>query len=200
MNPRVPPYDKDWARRWLRRRRIPCEGDQLQAALDSLDGPTWQRLKAAWRKREERLYGGSQYLVSGALNKGKRLGAVWLRLIAWGVITEDEARLLAGTATSHGTTFYSDAGATFVLSFALGQMVDALRNAPKAAQKERDAAASYLRVLVRQDGNLDTLDERVVTALTTGGAPYDAETVRRALASLKESGDYDRIIREARGE
>jgi hypothetical protein len=143
--------------------------------------------------------GAGRTLTDRALTDAKRLGPIWLRLIAWGVISEDDANLLAGTATSLATTFYSDAGAKYVLSLGLSQMVDATRNAPKAAQKERDAAAAYLWDHVRQDGNLDTLDERVVTALTTG-TPFDADTVRRALASLKESGDYDRIIKEAREE
>jgi hypothetical protein len=47
----------DWARRYLRRLDIPCEGAQLETALTQLDGPAWRRLKAAWRKHWERQHG-----------------------------------------------------------------------------------------------------------------------------------------------
>jgi hypothetical protein len=54
---RKPPDDEDWARRYLRRRRIPCEGAALRAALDALDAADWERMKAAWRKRREKAHG-----------------------------------------------------------------------------------------------------------------------------------------------
>jgi hypothetical protein len=104
-------------------------GGQLRAALDALDGPTWGRLKAAWRKRQERCRGTLQVNVNGALNRGKRLGPIWLRLIAWGVISEEDARFLAGAspATHPDLTFYDDNGAKLYLEIALGNQVDAVR-------------------------------------------------------------------------
>jgi hypothetical protein len=196
MSKRIPPDDEDWSRRWLRRHRIPCEGGQLRAALDALDGAAWQRLKAAWRQHGQRRRDPVLWGVAGALNAGKRLGPVWCRLIAWGVISEENARLLAGWSvrTPVGDlTFYDDAGARFVLTHALGLLIEEARK----PTPEEHAAASFLRVLAGQDGNPDTLDERVVTALTTDGAPFDADTVRLALARLREGGEYDRIIRGA---
>jgi hypothetical protein len=38
MSARVAPHNEDWTRRWLRAHRVPCEGDQLAAALAGLDG------------------------------------------------------------------------------------------------------------------------------------------------------------------
>ena len=110
MTPRIPPDNDDWTRRWLRSHRIPCEGDRLDSALESLDSAQWARLKAAWRKSEERRRGGFVMDLGRVLNRGKKLGSIWRRLIAWRVISEADALLLANDAPpgKPDATFYSD--------------------------------------------------------------------------------------------
>jgi hypothetical protein len=192
MSERIPPDDEDWSRRWLRRRRIPCEGGQLRAALDALDGAAWGRLKAAWRQHEQRDRDPIQSGVARALNAGKRLGPVWCRLIAWGIISEADARLLASQRTASGVTFYDDAGARFVVRFILTAHVQAVR---KAEQADLETVAYALGHLARK-GDRATLDDRVVAFLEREAHMKPAE-VRRHLEALRESGDYERVIREA---
>jgi hypothetical protein len=132
---RTTPDSDDWLRRYLRRRNIPCEGEALEAALGSLDGPTWNRLKAAWRKREERHLGPMSCGMNRAYNAGKRLGPIWQRLIALGVIAEEDARLIAEEPSLTGSTncpdFFGDFGAKFVLSLVLGEAANAARKRVK---------------------------------------------------------------------
>src|SRR5262245_22701745 len=171
MSKRVPPDNDDWTRRYLRRLDIPCEGPQLAAALDSLDARQWQAMKAAWRKREEREHGPWSMTLDRVLTQDKRLGAVWLRLIAWGVISEEDALLLASAATSGGTTFSSNAGAKFCLAHALSCQVEATRReAGKAGkrelQKRNGAVAAFLRLGARNGLAGDALEEYVTAELS----------------------------------
>jgi hypothetical protein len=80
-----------------------------------------------------------------------------------------------------------------------GQLEVETKAGPRAEQKLRGAVASSLHVHVRKDGDLGTLDDRVTADLTTE-TPLRYDEVLRALDALKASGDYDRIVREARGE
>jgi hypothetical protein len=140
MTPRIPPDNDDWTRRWLRSHRIPCEGDRLDSALESLDSAQWARLKAAWRKSEERRRGGFVMDLGRVLNRGKKLGSIWRRLIAWRVISEADALLLANDAPpgKPDATFYSDSGARLYLSVALGRQVDAVRKQGKQDWQRED--------------------------------------------------------------
>ena len=140
MTQRIPPDNDDWTRRWLRSHRIPCEGDRLASALESLDSAQWARLKAAWRKSEERRRGGFVMDLGRVLNRGKKLGSIWRRLIAWRVISEADALLLANDAPpgKPDATFYSDSGARLYLSVALGRQVNAVRKQGKQDWQRED--------------------------------------------------------------
>src|SRR5262245_39423274 len=99
---RTPPDSEDWTRRYLRDRHIPCEGDDLTTALDSLNSRQWAALKAAWRRRQWRRHGWIARVVNNAFKEGKRLGPIWQQLIAWDVISEADAVTLASPTTSSG--------------------------------------------------------------------------------------------------
>src|SRR5262245_26713467 len=134
MSKRTPPDDDDWTRRYLRRLKVPCEGEQLQAALDSLDARTWRRMKDAWRQRSFHRHGPMARFIEWQWCQGqKRFGAVWDRLLAWGVVSEEEAHLLASQPLGDTKTLknlYGDVGACALLRLALGQMLDSLRREP----------------------------------------------------------------------
>jgi hypothetical protein len=129
------------------------------------------------------------------LNETKRLGPIWQRLISWGVISEDDARLLAGAspASLPNLTFYSDSGAKSYLRFGLGEQVKAVR---KETQKRAGAAAAFLRLHAKSVTDLDELDARVIASLTKE-AGMDPAAVRRDLDKLRRDGHYDCIVKEA---
>jgi hypothetical protein len=193
---RKPPEDVDWTRRYLRRRRIECEGDALQAALDSLHPAEWKRMKAAWRRRESASSGAFASGIGAALNELKRLGSVWCRLISWGVISEEDARLLAGGFPGEPYRFYDDAGAKFHLSCLLNGEVERRRREAGGDRERRlkGYVAAALKMAAEKAVD-ETLDSRVIS-FASDGLPEDE--VREHLAAFKASGDYDRIIAEAR--
>jgi hypothetical protein len=195
---RTTPDSDDWLRRYLRRLKIPCEGEALKAALRSLDGPTWDRLKAAWRKHTEREGGPFATGMARALIHGKRLGPIWQRLIAWGVISEADAYFLATEPSRMGgefSDFFADSGAKFVLACALTNMLQASGQGQAQAKRLPGAVAAVLRLQAKEAADPDTLDDRVVAAMES--SPYSPEEIRRGLAELKAQGHYERIIAEA---
>jgi hypothetical protein len=152
-------------------------------------------MKAAWRQRTQRRDGAMTSCIAEVLKADKRLGPIWRRLIAWGVISEEEARLLAASATRRGTTFYDDRGARFVLGLALGQLIEATA---RGRQKEPGPVAHFLGEFART-GDPRTLDSRLI-AFLEAEAHMDPATVRRDLDALRKSGDYERIVKDARAE
>jgi hypothetical protein len=194
MSKRTLPENDDWTRRYLRRLNIPCEGEQLQGALDSLDGPTWQRLKNAWRQRTVRTEGPMQQLVNHVFNQGRRFGSVWERLIAWGVISEEDARLLASQEVGSGRrTLFDDAGAKICLELALSTQVEVVRQSKEKPNDRLHGALISFIVVCAGDGDLAQLDDRVVKSME--GSPFTPEQIRAALAELKELGYYDEAVR-----
>jgi hypothetical protein len=139
MTKRTQPDNDDWTRRYLRRLHVPCEGEQLKPALESLDGPAWERLKAAWRQNQCRRFGESKGGFLNALFQDlRRFGPIWERLIAWGVISETDAHLLASQPLGDGAplkNLFGDDGACVVLKAALGCMIDDLRRQRTANPK-----------------------------------------------------------------
>jgi hypothetical protein len=138
MTKRTQPGNDDWTRRYLRRLHVPCEGEQLKPALDSLDAPAWQRLKAAWRQDQCRRFGSKKVFIDEVLQHAERLGFIWERLIAWGVISEADAHLLASQPLGNGApvkNLFGDDGACMMLSVALGNMVSGLRRQRSAPGK-----------------------------------------------------------------
>jgi hypothetical protein len=91
---RQPPWDEDWTRRYLRKRNIKCEGDNLQTALEGLSEEAWKRMKAAFRKRES-VRGRMDYFTSLAFKK--ELGFLWRRVIAMGLVAEEDAKIICQT-------------------------------------------------------------------------------------------------------
>jgi hypothetical protein len=129
MSQRTPPDDHDWTRRYLRQLKVPCEGEQLQAALDSLDGRAWRRLKDAWRQHGHRRYGRATHIIERECQAEKRFGTVWRRLMAWDVVTEEEAHLLASQPLGNVKSIknlYGDVGACEVLRASLAPTLDRL--------------------------------------------------------------------------
>jgi hypothetical protein len=196
---RKPPDNADWARRYLRRRLIECEGDDLQTALDSLDSAEWARMRAAWRKREERSGGGRAIAFNRDSNDYRFLGRIWRKLIAWGVISEENARLLAEGDRRNLLRFYCDAGARYVLSLALENMV-------QECQREKKRLRSYIASTLMLESKKaidDTLDSRVIAFVSTPAPGYEMIAIpepeaRELLSALKESGHYARIIDDAK--
>jgi hypothetical protein len=176
---RQPPDNSDWTRRYLRRLRIPCEGDQLQAALDALDTEQYQRLKAAWRKHQEREYGSRAWACGRAYSSNRQLGPIWQRLITWGVLTEGDAHALASQTLpgSSNPLHYSDSGAKCVLMDLFRQAAADVR---RQQRKTLGAVAAARKVAVQEGA--DPVAERVV-ALLEGIIPR-AE-VLRGLAELE---------------
>src|SRR5262249_4291975 len=138
-------------------------------------------------------------IIGVAFNKAKRLGSVWQRLIGWGVISEEDARLLASEPSRTGSKtcpdFYSDTGARLVLSVALGNAVDEARRRTRAG-KLRFAVANFLEVCAKQDPNPGTLDARVTESMK--GSPYTRDEIRNVLTELRAGGEYGRIVSEAK--
>jgi hypothetical protein len=187
---RKPPEDVDWTRRYLRRRRIPCEGGALGAALDSLDGAAWERMKAAWRKRREKASGPWATMIDGICKEGKRLGPVWERLISWGVIGEAEAHELASVTTSSGYNFYGDSGAKFYLATMFGEQLERLEKARRGRDEHLDRVGVTLALeqVAREDPDRATMDERAC-ALLEGRIRMPRPIALRHLDELKASGD-----------
>jgi hypothetical protein len=189
------PDDVDWARRYLRRRGVPCEGEQLQAALESLDGPGWRRMKNAARQQTARRFGPAARMLEGLWRHGKRPGPVWRRLIAWGVLSEDDARLLASDIPRNSPAGFgfTDAWAKHVLSVFLGQRADELRE-KVAWPTELHAAVIHFVDMCFEAGPPELLDERVVKDLVDGGCPHTEAVIRAVIADLKASGQYQQAI------
>lgn len=124
---RQKPEDDDWTRRYLRGRAIPCEGPMLDHALEELDADQWSKLKNAWRQHEYQR--NQSRIYTRGFNTAKKLGWLWQRVIAMGLITEEDALALAGE--SEKWPFYDDAGCEFVIRHSLGM---AAERAKKAAE------------------------------------------------------------------
>jgi hypothetical protein len=127
----------------------------------------------------------------------KRLGPVWERLITWGVIGEEDALLLAShSPESRPTFFYSDAGAKFILSILLQNEVERARKADenpgRRKQHIRDLVEAGLRLATRE--GVEDKDARIMKVL---GERLPPPEITLAIADLKASGDYDRIVAEA---
>jgi hypothetical protein len=196
------PDDVDWARRYLRRRGVPCEGEQLQAALESLDGPSWQRMKNAARQQTARRCGPAARMLEGLWRRDQRLGPVWQRLIAWGVISEDDARLLASDIPQNSPAGFgfTNVWAKLVLSVVLGHEVDKLRKKAAGPRGGLHAAVIDFMAICFEAGPPELLDERVVKDLVDGGCPYPEAAIRAAIADLKASGQYQQAIERLQAE
>jgi hypothetical protein len=196
MSERALPDNDDWTRRYLRRLKIPCEGEQLQRALDSLDASTWQRMKNAWRQRTKRTEGAMQLLVNHIVNQGRRFGSIWERLISWGAISEEDARLLASQEVGRDRrTLFDDAGAKLYLTLALSAQVEAVRQSKEKSDDRLHGALISFIVLCAGDGDLAELDDRIIKSME--GSPYTPEQIRTALGDLKEMGSYEDAVRQA---
>jgi hypothetical protein len=143
-------------------------------------------------------------LIDSVWVHGKRLGPIWLRLISWGVISEEEALLLASQSprTSPGFNFFGDSGAKFCLSYALGKEVDAVReyalSKNEGATPLHGAVISFLCLAATDGGDPATRDDRLVKSLE--GSPYTPDEIREAIADLKTLGVYDDVVNKALSE
>ena len=173
---RTPPDDEDWTRQWLRRLGVACEGEQLQPALASLDSAQWARMKAAWRNHKKRRKDGEHYSDLWATRK-KRLGPLWRRCIALGLVSEADAIAMAQNMDDGGYTAggiaWGDAGCRLTISLATAQMAAACREAdrPKDLARAREIVAGAARLAAISDTTVDAMLEQL--ARETGGLPSD---------------------------
>ena len=105
----------------------PVRGPMLDHALEELDADQWSKLKNAWRQHEYQR--NQSRIYTRGFNTAKKLGWLWQRVIAMGLITEEDALALAGE--SEKWPFYDDAGCEFVIRHSLGM---AAERAKKAAE------------------------------------------------------------------
>jgi hypothetical protein len=159
-------------------------------------------MRAAWRQHVRRKYGSFAMAWNESRNISEQLGSIWERLISWGVISEEDARILASGDDRH--KFYSDSGARLVLSVALQGMVEATRkdaeNMKRTLPKKRGFIASMLRIKVKETGVDDGLDDRVLSSLLETPGVVSMDEASEYLDWLKQEGHYDQIIKEALAE
>jgi hypothetical protein len=92
-----------------------------------------------------------------------------------------------------------DHGAKIYLSLALGNQVEQVKRDRRQDRGLRGAVASFLRIYAKTTEDPGALDVEIVNYLASA-ANFDRSEVQQALADLRESGDYDRIVKEARKE
>lgn len=152
------PPDEDWARRWLRALGVECEGDALNPALDSLDSEQWARMKAAWRNHKARRKRAQHYSDIWATRQ-QRLGGLWRRCIALGLVSEEDARTLAESLADTPMSGWGDAGCRFCMNVATGRAaeteranrgIDNAREMVAAAARMADAQGVAIEVILDQ--------------------------------------------------
>lgn len=161
---RTAPDDEDWTRRWLRQIGVDCEGDQLQPVLESLDSAQWERMKVAWRNHKKRRK-DSEWFSAAWATRRKRLGPLWRRCIALGVVSEASAIAMAQNMDNAGyeALAWSDAGCRLCMSIATGQAADACReeDRPKDLARAREIVAGAARLAALSDTTVDAMLEQL---------------------------------------